>query len=309
MPINTLEYAKLFQSELDKQVAQQATSGWMEANAGQVKYNGGDEIKIPDIVVQGLADYDRDTGFNRGSVTFKFQTHKLLMDRGRTFQIDAMDVDETNFGATVANILAEFQRLQVIPEIDAYRYSKLAALAVTADQFEEYTPAVDTILTKLLSHIYTLADVGLDLAQLVIPISYKAYEVLVNNTSIQKRLDVSQFAQGGINLSVRTLEGIPLIPVSSSRMKSAYVFNDGATTGQEAGGFAADAAAVDINWLVMAKSTPVGIAKTDVIRIFDPMTNQDANAWKIDYRKYHDLIIPDNKLVTVHASLTPAAAG
>ena len=31
---NVLEYAKIFQQELDKQVVAQATSGWMEANAG-----------------------------------------------------------------------------------------------------------------------------------------------------------------------------------------------------------------------------------------------------------------------------------
>ena len=38
----------------------------------------------------------------------------------------------------------------------------------------------------------------------------------------------------------------------------------------------------------------IGVSKTDVTRIFDPLTNQKANAWKIDYRKYHDLWIPDN---------------
>jgi len=45
---NVLEYAKIFMQELDKQVVAQATSGWMEANAGLVKYNGGDEVKIPE---------------------------------------------------------------------------------------------------------------------------------------------------------------------------------------------------------------------------------------------------------------------
>ena len=42
MAINTLEMAKLFQQSLDKQMLVGATSGWMEANATQVKYNGGD---------------------------------------------------------------------------------------------------------------------------------------------------------------------------------------------------------------------------------------------------------------------------
>lgn len=49
MAINTLEYAKIFQTELDKKIEEQLTSAWMDANAGQVKYTGGDEVKIPKI--------------------------------------------------------------------------------------------------------------------------------------------------------------------------------------------------------------------------------------------------------------------
>lgn len=303
MPINTLEYAKLFQKNLDLQVIQQATTGWMEANAGQVIYNGGDEIKIPTITVQGLGDYDRDLGFAQGSVTHSYQTHQLTQDRGRTFQIDAMDVNETNFGVTAANIMAEFQRLHVIPEIDAYRYSFIATKAIAAGNSETYTPAEDSILKKLMSHIFKLADLGVDLSQLVIPMSFKAYEVLTNNSSIQRKIDVTQFSQGGLDLTVKSLEGIPLIPVSSNRMKTAFVFHDGKTAGQEAGGFVADVAAKDVHWIVCRRSTPIGISKTDVIRIFDPMTNQKANAWKLDYRKYHDMIIPEKQLSTMFVAV------
>ena len=59
---NTVEYAKVFQSELDRQICEGATSGWMEDNAGQVIYNGGKEIKLPKMSLQGLGDYDRDEG-------------------------------------------------------------------------------------------------------------------------------------------------------------------------------------------------------------------------------------------------------
>lgn len=303
MAINTLEYAKLFQQQLDLQAEQQATSGWMEANAGNVIYNGGDEIKIPDIVVQGLADYDRDDGFVQGSVTYKYQTHKLTMDRGRTFQLDAMDVDETNFGASAANVMSEFQRMQVIPEIDAYRYSKIASTAIDAGNSETYTPAEATVLEKLYGHIFTLADRGIDLAQQIITIAYPVYQVLVNNSSIQKRIDVGDFSQGNVNIRIRMLDGIPLIPVASNRMKSEYVFNDGSTTGQEAGGFVPDEEAVDVHWIVSSRRAPIGISKTDVIRIFDPMTNQKANAWKLDYRKYHDVIIPGNKVREIYVAV------
>ncbi|EJW14292.1 hypothetical protein M5X00_31865 [Paenibacillus alvei] len=303
MAINTLEYAKLFQTELDKQVAQQATSGWMESNAGQVKYNGGDEIKIPEIIVQGLADYDRDNGFNQGAVTYKYQTHKLTQDRGRTFQLDAMDVDETNFGASAANVMAEFQRLHVIPEIDAYRYSFIAAKATAVGNSETYKLDEATIVKKMYSHIFKLADLGVDMSQLVTTISWPAYEVLTNNTTIQKKIDVISFTQGGINLQVKALDGIPLIPVSSNRMKTAYEFLDGTTTGQEAGGFKPAAGSLPVHWEITARNAPIGISKTDVVRIFDPQTNQKANAWKLDYRKYHDMIIADNKAKTIFVAV------
>lgn len=303
MAINTLEYAKLFQEQLDLQVTQQATSGWMESNAGDVKYSGGNEIKIPDIVVQGLADYDRDTGFAQGSVTYKYQTHVLTQDRGRTFQLDAMDVDETNFGASAANVMSEFQRLHVIPEIDAYRYSRIAAIADGKGNSSTYTPTESDILKKLYADIFKLADRGVTLDQLVISLAYPVYEVLTNNSQVQKKLDVTQFSQGGVNLMIKALDGIPLIPVMSDRMKSAYVFRDGRTAGQTAGGFTPAQDAVNINWIVSARNAPIGISKTDVIRIFDPMQNQQANAWKLDYRKYHDLIMPDNKVATTQVSL------
>lgn len=304
MPINTLEYAKLFQNQLDLQVIQQATSGWMEANAGQVRYNGGNEIKIPKISVQGMGDYDRDEGFVQGSVTYAYETHVLTQDRGRTFQLDAQDVDETNFGASAANVMAEFQRLHVIPEIDAYRYSFIATKAIGTGNSEEYTLDEADVLKKLYSHIFKLTDRGVDMSQLVISISYKAYEVLTNNGDIQKKIDAAQFSQCGINLTVKSIEGIPLIPISSNRMKTAFVFQDGKTAGQEAGGFVPAAGAKDIHWIISARNAPIGISKTDVVRIFDPMTNQKANAWKIDYRKYHDVIIPDNKLATIFTAVS-----
>lgn len=295
MAINLLEYAALFQANLDKQITQQATSGWMETNAGEVKYNGGSEIKIPTIKMQGLADYDRDNGFVRGAVNFKYTTYTMTQDRGRTFSLDSQDVDETAFGTTAANVLAEFQRNEVIPEIDAYRYSRIGALAEAAGQSETYTLAESTILSKLNTQIFKLADLGVDMTQMVIPMSYIAYGVLTNNTVIQKKIDVGTFEQGGINLQIKMLDGIPLIPVTSDRMKTAYVFRDGTSADQQQGGFTPAVGAEQMHWMVLPKTGVIAISKTDKVRLFDPDTNQDADAWKIDYRKYHDLIVPENK--------------
>jgi len=77
------------------------------------------------------------------------------------------------------------------------------------------------------------------------------------------------------------------------------VFQDGKTAGQEKGGFKAAEDAIDINWLITPQNAPIAVSKTDKIRIFEPNVNQKADAWKLDYRKFHDLWIPTNKLAGV----------
>ena len=110
MAINTLEYASIFQKNLDLLAIQESLTGWMDANAGQVIYNGGSEVKIPKMTVDGLADYDRDAGYTQGGIAVSYQTREMTQDRGRKFQLDAMDIDETNFVATASRVMGEFSR-------------------------------------------------------------------------------------------------------------------------------------------------------------------------------------------------------
>lgn len=300
MAINTLEYAKIFQQKLDEQMLVGATSSWMEGNARNVKYNGGDTVRMPKISTTGLAKYDRDAGFNQGSVTLTYDDYKLTQDRGRTFQLDAMDVDETNFIASAGTVMGEFQRLQVIPEVDAYRYSKIAALAKGAShETASFTPSTENILKQLDKEITNIQDIIGDNEELVICMATPIRTILNTVDKIERHLDVSQFKAGNIDTKVTTYNGIPILGVPSARMKTQYVFNDGKTGGQEAGGFKADTGAKAINWIIMARRAPIAISKTDKVRIFTPDVNQKADAWKLDYRKFHDLWIPTNRLAGV----------
>ncbi|KYG90377.1 hypothetical protein A0U40_18250 [[Bacillus] sp. KCTC 13219] len=281
---NSIAYATIFQQELDKQLLVGATSGWMEPNSNLVKYNGGNEVKIPNILMDGLGDYDRADGFVKGSVTMTWQTHELTQDRGRTFSIDSMDV-----------------------ELDAYRYSKIAALAIAASKASGgYDPDDATILNKLLYDIATMQDQIGEGDALVLTLPYTVAAILDSNTTIQKRLDVIEFEQGGIKTKVKALDGHPIIRVPSTRLKTAYEFYDGETTGQEQGGFAAATGAKAINWIISTRNAPIAISKTDKVRVFDPNTNQNADAWKLDYRQYHDLWIPTNKLDGVFVNVKEA---
>ena len=303
MAINTLQYSQQFQTVLDAQMLASATSAFMEANAGQVKYNGGDTVHIPEISMQGLAKYDRDEGFNQGSVTLKFNPYKMTQDRGRTFQLDSMDVNETNFVATAGTVMGEFQRTQVIPEIDSYRYSKIAALATAENKVTTgFTPAVATILEKLEAEITDIQDVVGEDEGLIIVMSTKLRTILNNADKFNRYLNVAEFKNGSVNTTVKSFNDIPILGVPSARMKTAYVFNDGKTANQQAGGFKADTAAKDINWIIMPQRAPIAVSKTDKVRVFTPDINQKADAWKIDYRKYHDLWIPKNRFAAIRVN-------
>lgn len=289
------------QKKLDQAVVIGATSGWMEANAGQVIYNGGDELKIPTMTTAGLADYDRDNGFVQGGITVKYNTYKMTQDRGRTFQIDRMDVDESGFVATSANLIKVFQTEHVIPEIDAYRYSTIADIAIKANQSEAINLTADNALTKIREHIRAVQDIVGDDVPLILTMSTKTRALIEDAPKIGKSINVADFKQGGMNFKVKSLDESVIRIAPSSRLKTKYEILDGTTTGQEAGGLKAAADAKDINWIITPQRVPIAISKTDKLRVFEPDTNQKADAWKIDFRKYHDLWIKeaDKKIIFV----------
>lgn len=294
---NTLAYAEIFQSELDKQMLELPTSAWMESNAGQVKYNGGNKVNIPNMSLDGMGDYDRAKGFVDGAVTLTFEQFTMTQDRGRSFMLDSMDIDETNFAATAANVLNEFQRTKVVPEVDAYRYAQIATLATAKSKTHTYTPAQATILATLLNDIATVRDVVGESEPLVITISAKVAAILDTAQGIEKHLSVTDFQSGKVNLKVKAIDEIPLVRVPSARMNDTITINDGTTPGQTAGGYTATGN--DINWIICAQKAPIAVSKTDKVRIFNPDQNQNADAYKIDYRKYHDLWIKDNAFDSV----------
>jgi hypothetical protein len=304
---NTIEYGAIFQEAMDAQVAAKSTSGWMESNAGKVIYNGGRDIKIPTVDMDGMGDYDRDKGYAEGSVSLSYETKTMRKDRGRKFRLDSMDVDETNFVANATHVMSEFQRTKVIPEIDAYRYSEIYAQTVAAGVTAgTYAPAADTMLPKLLADLAALEDMGVSNDEVVISMSVPCASIFDQIKDIDRRISVIDFARGGISLRVKSINNAPIIRVPGDRFKTAYKFNDGKTAGQEKGGFVADPAAVQINWIITPRNAPIAVSKTDKFKIFEPGVNQQADAYDINYRKYHDLWLTINKAKACRVSVSPA---
>lgn len=304
---NTLAYATLFQQNLDKAAVQQARTGWMEGNAGQVIYKGGKEVKIPKLSMDGLGDYDRNGGFNGGSVTFEYQTKQMTHDRGRSFSIDELDVDETNFVVTASTIMGEFQRTKVVPEIDATRIASLATMAIGVEgdtQVEyEYTPAKTTIVDKIKLGIKNIREAGFE-GELI---CYVTYDVaMLVSQYYGEKLSAATFALNGVDTRVPAIDGVPLVEMTSNKMYTKLKFNDGKTSEQTKGGFEKASDGKSINFLLVAKECPIAVSKTDNMRIFSPEINQKARAWAMDYRKFHDIWVPDNKLKGLYVSVKEA---
>lgn len=296
MAFNTMAYVPIFQQALDEQLVIKATTGWMAENAGQVIYSGGNEVKIPSITTQGLADYDREEGFTKGAVNLSFQTHTFTQDRGRTFSLDRMDVDESGFASEAAAVLSTFQETEAIPEIDSYRYSKLYSLLAAKGRINTtgYTPASATIFSQLLNDIYEVQEAIGENIPLVISMSYTAAQQLDFADSVAKILDVSDFKRGEINIKTKSIDGYPIFRIPSARFKTAYTSYDGKSPGQEGGGLVPVEGAKEINWIIVPLKAPIVVAKTEALRIFQPDSNQNADAWKIDYRVYHDLWLKES---------------
>ena len=115
MAINTLAFAEKMTEELDQAVVQRSVTGFLADNALRSKFVGAQTVLVPEMEVSGLRKYDRDTGFVRGAITVGSKPYTLTMDRGRSFQLDSEDNDETGIAGLAGQVLGEFVRTRVVP--------------------------------------------------------------------------------------------------------------------------------------------------------------------------------------------------
>ena len=295
MSINSIENAVRYSDELDRVFQQKSATGFFADNALNTKFVGAKTVIIPDVDFQGLADYDRDTGFTRGAITVSNSSYTMSMDRARSLQIDREDMDETGIANLAGKILGEYVRSKVVPECDAYVISKLAGLAATrANIVNGNVSEPYAALCQLINEVR--AKVGYD-EELVAFIDSGMYAALQNSNEISRMITVSDFKQGEVNLKVNSINGVALIPVVPERMKTGYTFGSN--------GFAPMENSREVYMLVAPKSGAHLVKKTEQMRIFTPEQNIDADAYKFDYRIYYDVFVKKSGLDSVWAWISP----
>lgn len=285
---------KYLHEQLDELFVNESVTGILEvARPGGYKLNfiNAKTVLIPDMQLDALNDYSRANGYAAGDIDITFTPHTLQMDRGRQFSVDEMD-DEESGGLVVINAMKTFERTQAIPEVDAYRLSKIASKATIAGTKAE-TIAANQVLAKFAEIEKYFEDNEVPTDRVIYFISTEISRLIKTTNELSRLLDVTEVENGDIKLKVKTFNGNPIIVVPPTRFKTAYTFGDG---------FEPTAAATDINILAVYDAISIPIQKHKSVRVFSPEDVQDKDGWKFNYRIYHDIFVPKNKAVGIYLS-------
>ncbi len=228
------------------------------------------EMCIPMLDMSGLGDYSRNSGYVDGDVTLRWQTVACNYDRGRMFNVDNMDNQES---ANIAfgKLAGEFIRTKVAPEIDAFRLAAYAGLeniskieaGVTLTDGAAVIAALRAASTKMDED-----EVPAENRYLYITPTLKG---LVDDLDTIKSKEVmKKFAK--------------VIEVPQRRFYTAVALKDGKTEGETAGGYVKAEGAKDINFEIIHKDAVIQFPKHVAPKIIDPASNQTADAWKYGYR-------------------------
>lgn len=286
---NSIALATKFAPLLDEVYKKQSLSAVLDTANERVQFVGAQTVKIFKVDVDGLGNYSRNAGFVPGSSDGTWETLTIEKDRGRSFSIDVMDNDET-LGMAMASTLGEFERTQVVPEVDAYRFAKYAASA-------------GTTVTATLSGSDNIADL-IQAGEAAMDDKEVPYEgrILFVNPFIYAYLkqDITRYTENGdpnVNGEVEMYDGMRVIRVPSGRFNT-QVTLAAPTTNSSAGGYSASG--VDINFMIIHPSAVLQVVKHQIPRVFSPEVNQEADAWKINYRIYHDCWVLANKTYGIY---------
>ena len=293
---NTFELAQSFLPILDEVYKASSKTAILDTANERVRFIGADTVNLYTMSMDGLGDYSRNAGFVTGSVTGSWEPFKLTQDRGRSFMVDVMDNDET-MGMAFGTLAGEFIRTQVTPEIDAYRFAKYAGTSgISAGTPADITVGTTDVAALIQAAETVMGDDEVPEEGRILFISEAGYAGLKDN--------ISRFVtngERGIETAIDYYDGMRIIRVPKARFNTAITLNDGVSAGETEGGYTVPAStSYPINFMIIHPSAVVQIAKHVVPRIFSPQVNQSADAWKFDYRIYHDAFVENNKVAGIY---------
>nr|DAT04601.1 MAG TPA: Major capsid protein [Caudoviricetes sp.] len=269
---NTIQKFKKYVVGLLDEVYKNASKTAILDGAPELASQGAnaDELIIPKIDMDGLGDYDRNSGYTQGDVTFTNETVKCNFDRGRMFTVDNVDNMDTA-GMAFGRLSGEFIRTKVVPELDAFRFATYAAttgadITAHSGSYADGEAVRKAIATK--NDAMTDAEVPAEGRVLFInPVLNGMIRDM--DTTKSKEL-LAKFAA--------------VVEVPQARFYTAIEQLDGKSEGQKKGGFKKADSGFNLNFLIVEKSAVIQYQKHVAPKTVTPEQNQDADAYKFGYR-------------------------
>lgn len=243
------------------------------------------ELIIPMIDMQGLGDYDRNSGYVSGDVTMTNETVKCNFDRGRMFTVDTMDNEETA-GLAFGRLASEFIRTKVVPELDAFRFASYCGKSGITKKQESLSDGA-AVLAAL-----RVATNAMDEAE--VPMEDRHLFITPTLDGMISDLDTTKSREILARFATKTL-------VPQTRFYTAIDQKSG-KSGEEAGGYVKASGGAELNFMVIHKPALIQFEKHVAPKIVTPDQNQDADAYKYGYRNVGIADVYKNKLAGVYAS-------
>ena len=282
---NNIALSKVYTNLLDEVYQQSSLTAVLESDATLSRQGANaNEIVIPKLSMDGLGDYNRNSGYTNGDVDLTWETVQFNYERGRMFQVDDMDNEETQ-NIAFGRLAGEFIRTKVVPELDAFRFSKYASATGVGLATGTLATGVDVI------NALRTATSSMDEAE--VPMEDRHLFITPTLLGLVEDLDTTKSKE--VLSRFATITKVP-----QTRFYSAIELLDGKTVGEEKGGYKKAELGVELNFEIIHKPATLQFTKHAVPKIISPEMNQDADAWKYGYRNYGLCDVYENKTAGIY---------
>lgn len=283
--VNNIALFQKYVDKLDEVYSKSSLTIDLDTNNAVVKYDEKTKtFQIPKMTLDGLADYDRNGGYVDGGVKLEYETKAPDYDRGRAFNVDAMDDDETA-GVAFGMLSSTFIKTKSTPELDAYRFAQYAAKAGLTTTGADLTTGADAI-AAIAAAFDEMTNNEVNVEGRILYVTPTINGLIRDMDTTKSREIMGQFAN--------------IVVVPQSRFYTAIDLKDGTTSGEEAGHYAAASGAKNINFMIIEPSAIMQNVKHRVSKVITPAENQSADAYKFFFRAYGIADVLDNKAKGVY---------
>ncbi|EAG6721778.1 hypothetical protein F3322_09935 [Listeria monocytogenes] len=249
-------------------------------------------FKVQTITTTGLKPHTRNKGYNEGSASNENTAYTITFDRDVEFFVDVMDVDETGQALTAANVTKEFNSRHSAPEVDAYRFSKLATEAKKNGYSTAETITEENVFRTLKAAIRKVKKYGTQ--NLVMYVSVDVMAALELSKDFTRTISNQNIGPSSLETRVTGIDGVELVEIEAEdRFYDTFDFTDG---------YKPAASAKKLNYLLINKGSVIGGTKHASIYLHAPGSVGQGDGWLYQYRVYHDIFVKEQQKDGVIAS-------